>query len=185
MTIEIIYETHAVTPDNHAGVISGWRQSQLSPQGRRDAEALGRRWRDAGVDVVYCSDFDRSVDTARIAFGASDVPIRVDARLRECNYGAMNGCTVAELDEARPAHVDVPFPGDGQSFRDVIAATGDFLRDVRSRDDKRILIIAHSANKWALDCLINGADITELVRGRFVWQPGWRYQLATEEPVRG
>lgn len=179
MSIEIVYETHAVTPDNHAGVISGWRQSQLSAQGRHDAELLGKRRRDTGIDAVYCSDLDRAVDTARIAFGGTTTPIRTDERLRECNYGSMNGCTVAELDAARPAHVDAPFPGGGQSFRDVIANTAAFLTDLRARHTGgRVLIIAHSANKWALDCLLDGADITDLVQRPFQWQPGWSYTVA-------
>jgi broad specificity phosphatase PhoE len=185
VTIEILYETHAVTPDNHAGIISGWRQSQLSEQGRADAKQRSQQWHAAGVEVVYCSDFDRAVQTAEIGFAETGVPIRPDARLRECNYGTLNGCTVAELDAARPAHVDVPFPGGGQSFQDVISATAAFLDDLRQRDERRVMIIAHSANKWALDCLLNGADIAELVSGPLVWQPGWRYQLAAAEAHHG
>ncbi|RPF34185.1 hypothetical protein [Streptomyces sp. TLI_185] len=43
-------------------------------------------------------------------------------------------------------------------------------------DGRRILLIAHSANKWSLDRLLGGARIEALVRSLFVWNPGWEYR---------
>jgi alpha-ribazole phosphatase/probable phosphoglycerate mutase len=40
-----------------------------------------------------------------------------------------------------------------------------------------VLVIAHSANKWALDCLLNGETLPELVDAPFGWQEGWGYLL--------
>jgi broad specificity phosphatase PhoE len=40
---------------------------------------------------VFTSDLARAVQTAEIAFAGSDLPIRRDQRLRECNYGRLNG----------------------------------------------------------------------------------------------
>jgi 2,3-bisphosphoglycerate-dependent phosphoglycerate mutase len=39
------------------------------------------------IDIVFCSDLRRAVETAELAFGRADVPIRYDWRLRECNRG--------------------------------------------------------------------------------------------------
>ena len=52
--------------------------------------------------------------------------MHLDARLRECDYGALNGSPVGDLDRVRLDHVDDPFPG-GQSYRDVVEATAGFL----------------------------------------------------------
>ena len=38
-------------------------------------------------------------------------------------------------------------------------------------------MIAHLANKWALDCLLADATLEELVEAPFDWQEGWRYTL--------
>ena len=38
-----------------------------------------------------------------------------------------------------------------------------------------ILVIAHSANRWALQHLLEGAPLEELVDALFDWQPGWVY----------
>ena len=35
------------------------------------------------------------------------------------------------------------------------------------------LLIAHSANRWALDHLLNGTPLEELVAESFEWQEGW------------
>ncbi len=176
MTVEIVYETHAPTPDNAKGVISGWNDTPLADEGRLLALQLGARRRDTGIDAVFSSDFRRAAETAEIAFASVGVPLHRDVRLRECNYGELNGCPAPVLDAARAAHVDKPFPGGGQSFRQVLDATADFLHDLRAGwDGARVLVIAHSANKWSLDCLLTGAVLEDLVSSPFVWREGWEY----------
>ncbi len=107
------------------------------------------------------------------------MPIFYDSRLRECDYGDLNGCPVAVVSAELPRHVDNPFPG-GQSYRDVFNATRDFLHDLAvSWDGQRVVVIAHAANKRALDCLLAGAVIEDLVTAPFAWREGWRYTLPT------
>lgn len=177
MAIEIIYETHSVTEDNENGVATGWLPGTLSAQGRRFAAELGARRRDTGLAAVFVSDLRRAVQTAEIAFGDTAIPIHRDERLRECNYGQLNGYPAAVLAAERARRIDEPFPG-GQSYRQVIEATGRFLHDLdRDWQDQRVLLISHSANRWALQCLLGGAAIEDLVDAPFVWQEGWHYTL--------
>jgi broad specificity phosphatase PhoE len=179
VTIEIIYETHSITTDNENGIATGWLPGRLSERGRQLARELGLRRRDDNIATVFVSDLRRAAETAEIAFTGSDVPIIQDARLRECNYGEMNGMPVAQLAAERSRHIDEPFPG-GQSYRQVVDQTRDFLRDLAAHwDGARVLIIAHSANKWALDHLLNGIPLEDLVDAPFVWQEGWNFSLPT------
>ncbi|WP_277815427.1 histidine phosphatase family protein [Streptomyces sp. PRh5] len=118
-----------------------------------------------------------AVDTARIAFAGTELPIHRDRRPRECNYRRLNGCPQAVVALRRGRHIDEPFPG-GQSYREVLAATEDFLTDLATRwDGNRILLIARSANRWALDCLLADARLEDLVQAPAHWQPGWEYTL--------
>src|SRR5438270_3965440 len=105
---EIIFETHALTVDNESGVATGWGDSHLSERGLLLAAELGRRRRHDGVRVVFCSDLGRAVRTAEIAFAG--IPVYTDWRLRECNYGELNGMPLARLNAERPSRVCVPFP---------------------------------------------------------------------------
>ena len=188
--IELVYETHALTVDNERGLATGWLPGELSSSGRRLARELGERRRNDGIAAVFCSDLHRAVETAEIAFAGSGIPIHPDARLRECDYGELNGAPVEQIDATRRERIEVPFPG-GESYMDVVRRTHDFLDDLVRDYDGRVLVIAHSANRLALEHLIEGASLTECVKSPFKWQPGWEYvifddaRLARTPPPNG
>ena len=178
--MQLVYETHAITTDNEAGVATGWLPGRLSERGRATAAELGARRRDDGLAAVIVSDLERALETVRIAFAGSPIPVVVDARLRECNYGRRNGMPRAALDAERASHLDEPWP-DGESYRDVVARTALFLDDLVARwEAKRVLVVAHSANKLCLDHLLLGADLGEHIERPMDWQPGWEYRVPTD-----
>jgi broad specificity phosphatase PhoE len=87
----------------------------------------------------------------------------------------LNGASVERVAAVRRRCVDEPFPG-GESYRQVVERTLAFLADVVAvHDGERIVVIAHSANRWALDHLVNGSPLEELVDAPFAWQEGWVY----------
>jgi broad specificity phosphatase PhoE len=175
MVVEIIYETHSMTTDNEAGIATGWLPGRLSAAGIRAAHELGVRRRADGIAAVFVSDLERARETVRIAFRGRDMPIVVDQRLRECNYGLMNGASAAVIERERLAHIDRPWPH-GESYRQVVERTRSLLADlVAERDAERVLIVAHAANRWALQHLLLGADLAELLTAPFAWQPGWEF----------
>lgn len=180
MHVSIVYETHATSTDNEAGIASGWLPGQLSVVvGRQNARDLGERRRDDGIDVVFSSDLRPAVETAEIAFAGSDVQRIQDDRLRECNYGELNGAPVERLNAERAKRVETPFPG-GQSYRDVVNQTREFLRELAcDYDGKRVLVIAHSANRWSLQNLLEGMTLEDVIVAPFDWQEGWEYTLPT------
>ena len=183
--IELVYETHSTSTHNEAGIATGWLDGELSAVGRDQARALGERRRDDRLDVVFTSDLGRAVETADIAFSGSDLVRREDARLRECNYGDLNGHPVAEIDAIKPTRIDEPFPG-GESYRDVVERTRSFLGDLLNEfDGARVLVIAHAANRWSLQHLLDGAPLDELVTAPFDWQEGWEYALDGQALGRG
>lgn len=173
--MQIVFETHSTSEDNERGIATGWLEGRLSEKGREQARELGERRRDGAVDGVFTSDLRRAVETAEIAFGPSGIAIRRDPRLLECNYGALNGMPVARLDAERPQRIDTPFP-DGESYRQVVDRVQDFLRDLSEGcDGKRVVLIGHSATRWALDHLLVGTPLEELVSAPFEWRPGRDY----------
>lgn len=175
MSVEIIFETHSITTDNEAGIATGWNDGRLSDRGRALAVELAQRRRD--VDVVLASDLGRALETIEVAFGGSDIPVQFDCRLRECNYGDWNGMPVEKLEAERPRRVAEPFPG-GESYEDVVVRMADFLEDISARlTDRRVMVVGHTATRWALDHLLNGAELAGAVTSPFEWREGWRYFL--------
>lgn len=177
MSVQVVYETHSTSVDNERGIATGWLEGELSAVGREQATQLGERRRNDGLAVVFTSDLHRAVETAEIAFAGSAIPIERDRRLRECNYGEQNGMPRAQLDAERARRLDEPFPG-GESWREAVARVAGFLDELRvSRDGERVLIIGHVATRWALDHVVLGIPLEELVAAPFAWQEGWEYEL--------
>jgi 2,3-bisphosphoglycerate-dependent phosphoglycerate mutase len=177
MSVAVVFETHSTSVDNENGIATGWLDGALSGTGREQARGLGERRRDDGLTVVFTSDLRRAVETAEIAFAGSAVPIERDPRLRECNYGSLNGRPRAQLDAQRARRLDEPFPG-GESWREAVARVTGFLDELRrSHDGRRVLIIGHVATRWALDHTVVGIPLEELVDAPFEWREGWEYEL--------
>ncbi|BCJ27356.1 histidine phosphatase family protein [Actinocatenispora sera] len=178
MPIEIVFETHALTEDNERGIATGWLPGRLSDRGRSNAADLGRRRRDDGIAAVFTSDLRRAADTARIAFGDSDIPILADWRLRECDFGTRNGTPAAEVKADRLDHCDRPYPG-GESHAQAIDRVVRFLADLPTRwSDRRVLVIGHLATYRGLEHASTGRTVRELVAADFTWQPhGWQYRI--------
>ncbi|NIK55762.1 histidine phosphatase family protein [Kribbella shirazensis] len=171
--MKLIYETHATTVDNESGIATGWLPGELSARGREQARELGKRRSD--VDVVFSSDLRRAVQTVELA--GLEAPHFQDWRLRECDYGELNGLP-RDRQGDRGRYVERPFPG-GQSYHDVLELTRSFLEDVkRWYDGQVVLVVAHSANRWSLEHLLGSrAPMEQLVAEGVNWQPGWEYEV--------
>ena len=180
-TTELVFETHSTSEDNERRVATGWLGGRLSSEGQRQAAELGRRRRNDGVSVVFASDLNRAVQTAQIAFDGSGIPVFLDWRLRECDYGAMNGMPSRRLEAERLRRLDEPFPG-GESWREAVARVVGFLETLAvSHRSERVLLIGHVATRWGLDHHILGRSLTDLVGSPFQWQEGWEYRLRTHQ----
>src|SRR3989344_979643 len=118
MAIKITYFVHGTTTDNEQHISSGWKDVELSELGVRQSIALKEQPKDQKFDVVFCSDLKRAHDSAKLAWEGI-YEIIPDARLRECNYGTLNG---ASSDIVEPMQKDEAitkqFPG-GESYEDV------------------------------------------------------------------
>jgi 2,3-bisphosphoglycerate-dependent phosphoglycerate mutase len=176
MPIELVFETHSTTEDNEKGIATGWRPGVLSATGREQAQQLGHRRSNDGIKAIFTSDLARAVETVRIAFPGPKVPVFMDWRLRECDYGDMTG-TAPELLE-RAEHVDLPYSS-GESWRQAVDRVAWFLRDLEPRwHGSRLLVVGHTATWRGLDHLINGTPLESLVAAPFEWQEGWEYRYA-------
>lgn len=175
--IQVVFETHSISEDNERGVASGWSHGRLSPRGRSLAGELGQRRRRDGIDGVFSSDLRRAAETAEIAFGETAIPVLLDWRLRECDYGELNARPLAEHPVRKASFLDEPYPG-GESWRQAVTRVGSFLKDLPSRwTGKRVLLIGHVATRWGLEHYLAGMTLEELAAADFNWQKGWEYTL--------
>ena len=176
-SLKLVFETHATSLDNEAGLASGWFDVALSTAGEQQARMLGARRRDDHLAVVFCSDLTRAFRTAEIAFGDCSHPIVRDARLRECDYGDLTRRPTSEIEQRRLLHLAEPFPN-GESYQQVVERVSGWLSEVmRQFDAGTILMIGHRATFYSLEHLLNRVTLHEAVTSPWTWQPGWTYRL--------
>ena len=159
-----MFETHATSLDNEAGLASGWFDVTLSEKGEVQARALGERRRADNLSAVFCSDSDaRRIRTAEIAFADRRIAIVRDARLRECDYGALTRHAASEIEAQRHLRVTMPFPG-GESYQQVVDRVGAWLTEIAEAfAGQTVLVVGHRATFYALEHLIEGVDLHNAV----------------------
>jgi broad specificity phosphatase PhoE len=178
--VTVIFETHATSHDNEAGLASGWFDVDLSAAGEAQARELGARRCADDLAAVYASDLRRAVRTAEIAFGDRGPSIVQDRRLRECDYGELTRQPGSMLDP-RERWIDTPFPG-GESLRQVVARVAAWLDETRAAQaGATVLVIGHRATFYAFEHLLGRVPLHDAVTAPWAWQPGWVYPPRPEE----
>ncbi|MCX6809587.1 MAG: histidine phosphatase family protein [Candidatus Berkelbacteria bacterium] len=180
MAIKIIYFVHGTTTDNEQEISSGWKDVELSDLGVKQSIELKDKVDISRFDVVFCSDLKRAMHSAELTFDGT-VPIKPDARLRECSYGDYNGKSSEIVEPIQEEHIDKPF-SNGESYEDVKKRISDFLDDLKKNyDGKHIAIVAHKAPQLALNVLLKNMTWNEAFandwRKTKSWQPGWKYEI--------
>jgi broad specificity phosphatase PhoE len=174
--LTLIFETHATSLDNEAGLASGWFDTDLSATGEAQARALGTRRREDDLAAVFSSDLVRACRTAEIAFGDRGLSLIRDARLRECDYGELTRRPAREIEAERLHRIVVPFP-DGESYQQVADRVAAWLEEARTAFGGRtVLVIGHRATFFAFEHLLAGVPLADAIAPPWQWQPGWVYE---------
>ena len=181
MSVQIIYFVHGTTTDNEKNISSGWKDVELSELGIQQSKELLGKLGDNKFDAIFCSDLKRAVDSAHLTWGESGAPIIKDQRLRECNYGDLNGESSAIVEPLQEIYIETKFPN-GESYNDVKDRIESFLNYLKENyDGKHIAIVAHKAPQLCLDVLLKGITFEEAFANDWrkvkAWEPGWIYEV--------
>ena len=176
MSVKIIYFVHGTTTDNEEHKSTGQNPGVLSKLGINQSKELRNKINLDEIDLVICSDLQRAIDSANLTFENSKKIVQ-DARIRECNYGDLNGQDSSlVLDEE---HIEIPFPN-GESMKDVERRIRDFCKYLLDNyDNKTIALFAHKSPQLALDVITKNITWEQAIeqdwRKTKKWQPGWEY----------
>lgn len=164
--MRLLLARHGETVWNTEGRYQGQTDIPLSQRGRLQAQALARRLAAEPLDAIYASDLQRAAETARMIAAArtedrSNVPVRLDPRLREMSFGAWEGLTYAEMQQQAAELVaqwnadrlnNAP-PG-GETLAQMTARLQDLLKDVRGAHPQgTVLLVGHGGPLRVLACL--------------------------------
>ncbi len=145
---------HGQTEMNARHVLQSRSDQPLNAVGVRQAEEAARRLKDVHFQRVYSSPLQRAVETARII--APGIPITVDERLIEMDYGPYEGMDLRspppEIMAFFRDFAHNPAPEGMEQLSDVVARAGRFLEDVEKEGE--ILVSTHAiAMKGLLEYL--------------------------------
>jgi len=154
---------HGQTVWNLQGRVQGSKDSPLTPRGEAQAEATAARMTNLGVTAVYSSDLGRARQTAQVIAAACALEIIEDPRLRERNFGILEGLTGVEMETRHPTEfqlirhggADYTLP-EGESKAGVLARVEPFFGQVLAEHPgEHVVVVSHGATmnvilRWVL-----------------------------------
>jgi len=178
MSVKIIYFVHGTTIDNENKIATGQNPGVLSETGIRQSAELRNEINLDEIDFVICSDLQRAIDSAKLVF-KNDKQIIQDSRIRECNYGDLNGKENTNIIYEK--HIKEAFPN-GESMEDVEKRVRDFCGFLLDNyNGKTIALVSHKAPQLALDVITKNITWEQAIeqdwRKTKDWKPGWRYEI--------
>jgi probable phosphoglycerate mutase len=127
--LELWLVRHGETTNSRDGILAGWVDIPLTERGEAQAEAVRPVLAEMEFTGVWSSDLQRAVHTALLAWGQ---PV-ADPRLREVNFGELEGTTWATLDPVhKKALIDFEAfnPPGGETLEEVGERVAGFLSEL-------------------------------------------------------
>ncbi|MFJ9558948.1 histidine phosphatase family protein [Streptomyces fuscichromogenes] len=173
---DVFLVRHGETEWSRSGRHTGWTDVPLTEHGRDEARRLMPLIRSHRIGAVFVSPLQRARETAEL-IGVTDA--RVDADLREWDYGGYEGVTTVEIQRTRP---------DWFLFRDGVAPgppehPGETPEQVGERADRMLAKVgAALANTEGVVLLVAHGHFLRVLTARRLGLPpsaGALFQLAT------
>lgn len=141
---------HGQTEWNVERRLQGWKNSELTESGRRNAERLAEKLKDVDFDKIYTSTQKRAIDTGNIIKGDRDIELITLENLKERGFGSWEGMKIEEIDRLHgkmyKTYKETPHlydPIDGESFEEIYARVNKALDEIISKKGENILVVSH------------------------------------------
>ena len=136
---------HGQTTWNVDDLVCGRADVPLTDLGRQQAQKLAESALDKKIDVILCSPLERARHTAQPISDAIGVPIQIDERLVEFDFGSFDGTSrFGEEFVWLRAQMPTRFPG-GESGFDLAYRVYGLLYEIKEKyADKNVLLVCHN-----------------------------------------
>ena len=136
---------HGQTTWNVDDLVCGRADVPLTDLGHQQAQKLAESSLDKKIDVILCSPLERARHTAQPISDAIGVPIQIDDRLVEFDFGSFDGTSrFGEEFVWLRAQMPTRFPG-GESGFDLAYRVYGLLYEIKEKyADKNVLLVCHN-----------------------------------------
>ena len=90
---------HGQTVWNTLGKTQGHGNSPLTELGERQASELAEALKNYPIDMIYCSDLGRAVQTAEIVGSKLNIEVEPTDLLREMGFGIWEGMPMKKIEK--------------------------------------------------------------------------------------
>ena len=153
--VKIYIFRHGQTFYNEKGIFTGWKDSKLSPKGKKSAKILAGKLKNKKFGIAFQTRLSRSRDTLKevLKFHPECKKIITDDRMIERNYGILSGTSHEEFirkfgkEEYEKIHrgYNIP-PPKGESFAMVERRVAGFIKNLEKilkKEKVNVVISAH------------------------------------------
>ncbi|MFA6797573.1 MAG: class I tRNA ligase family protein [Candidatus Paceibacterota bacterium] len=170
---------HGEAESNTLGVLSSNPKTMhhLTDSGKEQAIVAGEELKKDKIDIIYCSPFLRTKETAEIiadTIGYSKDKIVYDDRLHEIYVGVLDGKPDAEYQNFFNDRIEKFWktPEGGENYTTVKNRMTDFLYEIDSKNEgKNILIVSHNTPIWLMYGGMKGMTQKEIMAIREQGKP--------------
>ncbi len=143
MTDHLYLARHGESKLNAAGLLRGRLDSPLTSKGRAQAASLARALAGCDLQIIVASPLHRAFDTAQAVATGTNVPVEVDIRFIDRDYGVWAGQSLTKVEELWGSIDDAP----GVEPRGAVLqrASVALLEVFERLDGKSGLIVSHDA----------------------------------------
>lgn len=156
---------HGQTQYNVDGKICGHADIELTEVGYAQAEELAQLVSELEQPItkIYVSPLRRAQETARIINEKVSVPIEVEPRLIEMDFGQYDGLPI-ETPEFQKVRVEFSLPlPDGESIMDVAGRVYPLLAELEQSDED-VLLVCHNALIRVIDNYFHGKTMIDFLK---------------------
>jgi broad specificity phosphatase PhoE len=144
---------HGETFYNLSGRIQGQFDSQLSPLGQRQCQAVAETLAAQTIDAVIVSPLSRALWSAQCIADKLQLEVQLEPRLMEINAGVFQGLCWDEIHERFPIESarwrsqdpDYRIPG-GESRRDLMLRACEAFCAIREAGYRQVVVVAHGGS---------------------------------------
>ncbi len=167
---KLIIVRHAQSESNQAHFYAAATNVNLTYLGKAQAEETAKLLKDTHIDVAYCSDLVRVIQTAKPIVRNRDIPFILTRGLREINGGGFEGLTYDEIAvrypyEHRMWYDDILncYCPSGESMYDLFHRVAPVFDEIINNNrGKTILVATHACVLRVMMTRFLGLDFSEL-----------------------
>ena len=156
--MKFIFVRHGRTHFNEIRLTQGWCDSPLSKVGQAQVLDMRRQLLQIPITKAYSSNLGRAVETASLLLKDRKIELECDSRLKEINFGIMEGVSSEIVDQLHIEsqdwlnNMEMDYrPYEGEEIKSVIQRHEEFFKEMKANHSENdiILIVGHGCSLYA------------------------------------